>query len=724
MKKQILSAAMALSMLTMQLPMTSFAQESTMTEEDLIAALEQAQDGATVELTGSVELTGQLVIEKQIVLDGNGYTISKGESEDVFPNNAGILVTAGATIRDLTVEGPNTNPEGWDNGEFGIKIYEAQGAQLQNVTVEQGNAGIQVSGGSVIMTGTIDVSNNEFGGIELCREGRLDLTQAALVNGSETGELPTLWSDSGKGTILASESQPLYIWREYDTGKDHIYLDQANLGVEAEADGTAYETLAQALEAAGVSEGDKTVTLLKDVSLDSGDQAESRASGAVLTLPAGVTLDGRGHSVAYAGETEIDSLLTVDGAGSTIQNIWFTAGSKAQHVLAFSGAEDARLEGVTVQGGQTAAILVNGASVTLEKSTLRPEAGAGASITYRADAKLPSLTLTDVEASQETSLLYISRETLEQIGTIGSTEDVTEILEQVRTSIQGSDRVELNYDEESGSVSVPAPIRHAITLDAGENGALTADRAQAQSGTVVTLTITPDEGYRLEKLEALDSADQAVELTWQENGTYTFEMPESAVTVTAAFVRSGAENSFQDVAEEDWFFEAVEYVSGEGIMSGVGDGRFAPHTVLSRAMLAQILYALEGKPEVDDEKRFTDVEAGDWYAGAVAWAAENGLVSGVGDDRFAPHDALTREQMALILYRYAQYKSRDVQVDGEPLEAFLDGDAISSWAVEAMAWAVDAGLLSGTGDNLLSPAGTATRAEVAQVLANFCQTIL
>ena len=198
MKKQILSAAMALSMLTMQLPMTSFAQGATMTEEDLIAALEQAQDGATVELTGSVELTGQLVIEKQIVLDGNGYTISKGESEDVFPNNAGILVTAGATIRDLTVEGPNTNPEGWDSGEFGIKLYEAQGAQLQNVTVEQGNAGIQVSGGSVIMTGTIDVSNNEFGGIELCREGRLDLTQAALVNGSETGERQRKGDHSGR----------------------------------------------------------------------------------------------------------------------------------------------------------------------------------------------------------------------------------------------------------------------------------------------------------------------------------------------------------------------------------------------------------------------------------------------------------------------------------------------------------------------------------------------
>ncbi len=371
MNKRILSAAMVLSLMAAQVPMTSYAQGASMTEEDLIAALEQAQAGTTVELSGSVTLTSQLVIEKEIVLDGNGYTITKGEGEDVFPNNAGILVTAGATLRDLTVEGPNTNAEGWDNGEFGIKIYEAQGAQLQNVTVEQANAGIQVSGGSVTMSGTIDVSDNEFGGIEVCREAQLDLTQAALVNESETKERPTLWSDSGKGTIQANESQALYIWTEYASGKDHIYLDQDNLGVEAQVDGASYETLAQALEAAGLSEGDKTVTLLKDVSVGSGEQAESRSSSAALTLPAGVTLNGQGHTVTYTGESEIDSLLAVDGADSAIRNACFDDGGKAQHVLTFSGAENARLEGVTVQGGQTAAILVNGASVTLENSARR-----------------------------------------------------------------------------------------------------------------------------------------------------------------------------------------------------------------------------------------------------------------------------------------------------------------------------------------------------------------
>jgi len=223
---------------------------------------------------------------------------------------------------------------------------------------------------------------------------------------------------------------------------------------------------------------------------------------------------------------------------------------------------------------------------------------------------------------------------------------------------------------------------------------------------------------RLEKLEARDGQDQVVKLTREEDGTYTFTMPESPVTVSAVFAPI-----FQDVAESDWFYAAVQYVYEQGIMSGVEEGRFEPGTTLTRAMLAQTLYAMEGKPQVSGGEDFSDVEEGDWYVAAVAWAAENGLVSGVGGDRFAPNDALTREQMALILYRYAQHKSYDVQVDGEPLEGFQDVEKISDWAVEAMAWAVNAKLLSGTGDNLLTPAGTATRAQVAQVLANFCQTV-
>ena len=716
MKKRILSAAMALTILTAQVPMMSFAQEASMAEEELIAALERAQAGETVELTGSVELTGQLLIEKEIVLDGNGYTITKGEGGDEAPNRAGILVTSGATVRDLTVEGPNTTPEGWDSGEFGIKLYEAQGATLQDVTVEQANAGIQVNGGSVALVGTITLSHNEFGGIEVCRQAQLDLTQASLVNESESREAPTLWSDSGKGTILESGGQPLYLWQEYASGKDHLYLNPEHLGVEARVDGVSYETLAQALTAAGESEGDKVVTLLKDVSVE---QAESRGSGAALTLPAGVTLEGGGHSITYRG-AGADSLFAVEGAQSAIRNASLAAGDKVRHVLAFSGAKNACLEGVSVQGGQEAAIVVNGASVRLENSALRPEPGAEASIAYQADGGLPALTLNNVEASQETALIHISRETLEQIGALGGDQDLEQTLEQVRASIGGADRVELTYDQDSGSLSAPAPVRYDITLKQGENGTLAADKSRAQAGSTVTLTAVPEEGFRLEALEVLDSQNQAVELERQEAGG-TFLMPESPVTVSASFVPAEEPVGFQDVSESDWFYEAVRYVYERGIMSGVAQDRFAPRDTLTRAMLVQTLYALEGKPQAEGEGSFTDVEEDSWYAGAVAWAAQNHLVSGVGGGRFAPEEALSREQMALILYRYAQHKGHEVQVDGEPLESFLDREEIASWAREAAAWAVEAGLLSGTGGQQLSPRGTATRGQAAQVLANFCE---
>ena len=266
--------------------------------------------------------------------------------------------------------------------------------------MEQANAGIQVNGGSVTMSGTIDVSKNEFGGIEVCREAQLDLTQATLVNESETKELPTLWSDSGKGTIQANESQPLYIWAEYASGKDHIYLDQDNLGVEAQVDGTSYETLSQALEAArGVRGGQDRHPAEGRVRGLRRTGGVPGPSGTVLTLPAGVTLNGQGHTVTYVGETEIDSLLAVDGADSAIRNACFADGGKAPACAdLYRGGE--RPPGGGHRPGRPGrpAILVNGASITLENSALKPQEGAGASITYQADSKLPSLTLNNVEA--------------------------------------------------------------------------------------------------------------------------------------------------------------------------------------------------------------------------------------------------------------------------------------------------------------------------------------
>ena len=181
--------------------------------------------------------------------------------------------------------------------------------------------------------------------------------------------------------------------------------------------------------------------------------------------------------------------------------------------------------------------------------------------------------------------------------------------------------------------------------------------------------------------------------------------------------------AFQDVKTSDWYYNAVQYVAGEGLMSGVSASSFGPSVNLSRAMLAQTLYAMEGKPAVSGASGFSDVPAGEWFASAVNWAAAQGVVAGTGGSQYSPNSPLTREQMAQILYSYAKYKGYDTTQGGMAVREFADSDKISGWAAEAVSWAVSEGLLSGSDGNRLNPTGTATRAQVAQVLMNFCQNV-
>lgn len=192
-------------------------------------------------------------------------------------------------------------------------------------------------------------------------------------------------------------------------------------------------------------------------------------------------------------------------------------------------------------------------------------------------------------------------------------------------------------------------------------------------------------------------------------------------TVAVYQLSQDAAPAFSDVSESDWFYEAVTYVSENGLMTGVANDRFAPNATLSRAMMVTILYRLEDQPQVSGQSDFADVPADTWYTDAVAWATEQGIVNGVENNCFAPNDGLTREQMAVILYRFAQYKGLDVAADGD-LSAFPDGADTAPWATEAMVWAVDTGLIQGAEGGSLAPQGTSTRAQAATVLARLCQS--
>lgn len=178
---------------------------------------------------------------------------------------------------------------------------------------------------------------------------------------------------------------------------------------------------------------------------------------------------------------------------------------------------------------------------------------------------------------------------------------------------------------------------------------------------------------------------------------------------------------FEDVQKSDWYHEAVDYVWQHSLMNGMGDNRFEPGRTMTRAMVVTVLYRLQGSPATSAENIFTDVDSGQWYTDAVVWASENGIVLGYGDGRFGTNDDMTREQIATILRRFSSYNGLDVS-RRTGLSAFEDSSSVSSWAQEAMEWAVAVGLINGRTPTTLVPGGSATRAEVATLLMRYCRT--
>ncbi len=275
----------------------------------------------------------------------------------------------------------------------------------------------------------------------------------------------------------------------------------------------------------------------------------------------------------------------------------------------------------------------------------------------------------------------------------------------------------------SGGGGGSAATEYAVTVSTADNGSVAVSPKNAEKGDTVTVTVTPDEGYVLESLTVTDKDGDKVSTTKGEDGKYTFTMPGSTVTVKAVFAEEGtvSELPFEDVKVEQWFYEAVKYVYDNELMNGISATEFNPNGLLTRGTIAQVLFNLEGA-DADAAAVFDDVPADAWFADAVNWAAANNIVTGYGDGTFGPDNNITREQMAAILYRYAQFKGYDVSAKGD-LTAFTDGDNVSEWATDALAWCVGAKLINGRDNGTVDATGTATRAEIAQIFMNFCENI-
>lgn len=258
-----------------------------------------------------------------------------------------------------------------------------------------------------------------------------------------------------------------------------------------------------------------------------------------------------------------------------------------------------------------------------------------------------------------------------------------------------------------GGSSAPT---YTVSADKSENGTVSISPKSAVKGDTVTITVTPDKGYVMETLTVLDKNGKEIALT-EKDGKYTFTMPDSNVTVTSSFVKEASVSAepFADVKSSDYFHDAVLWASGKGITGGIGNGLFAPNNACTRAQIVTFLWRAAGSPEPKNMGGFTDVSADCYYAKAVAWAVENGITGGTGNNKFSPDATCTREQAVTFLYR----ASGSPAVTGG--SAFTDVAADAYYA-NAVVWAEQTNITGGIGGNLFGSGRDCTRGQIVTFL--------
>lgn len=262
----------------------------------------------------------------------------------------------------------------------------------------------------------------------------------------------------------------------------------------------------------------------------------------------------------------------------------------------------------------------------------------------------------------------------------------------------------------SGSSS-SGKTTYKVTTSAVNNGGVNASPSNAEKGATITITLSPDKGYKLDKLTVTDGSGKSVSTVKKSDTVYTFTMPASAVKVGVSYVKATetpSKTKFNDVSANDWFASAVDYVTGKGMMNGTADNTFSPKANTTRGMLMTVLARHAGE----------DTTGGSvWYEKGMNWAKANGVSDGTN-----PQVNITREQLAAMLYRYAQNKKYDVS-GAKSLDGYTDAQSVSSYAVPALQWANAAGVVNGKSGSKLDPKGYATRAEVAAMLMRFCENV-
>jgi hypothetical protein len=577
-----------------------------------------------------------------------------------------------------------------------------------------------------------------------------------IVNGLNLGEMET----SGDGYTWAgnpTEGYTLTLDNLYVYG-DSINLPE-NVPVTIVLNGSSFAQQGIGFTQSGEYgyKGDLTIEGSGTLTVGSGIHG-SGCNGDKLTIQGGANVNVDG-GIGLGGSGGADGTLIVDGTGTSLSVTGLGAYLDTLQVL--NGAQMtvhsdkagvfARGGGVTITGGSTLnagcdyGVYIIDGKLTLDSTSKLVTNGAIAPfcVVKTPNSKLegdpvvisniPSGTqITSVQGTDEGYGYNTYWSLVSTGGTLGVKDEANE-LANLTGAVKGTvtfaaspnDSGDDNVDNNNKGGGGGSPTNYTITATAGEGGSISPNgKISIVSNGNKKITISANDGYVVKDVLVDGVSVGAVK-------EYTFDKVTKAHTITASFEKAVDETvdktnnkpiSYSDVKDSDWFKKAADYVSENGLMKGISDNAFGPNINATRGMIVAILWRLEGEPDVTSTV-FTDVDQGDYYAKAVAWASKNKIVEGFGDGRFGPEDSITREQLAAILYRYAKFKGYDTTQGGMAVREFSDYGKISDWALESVAWAVNNDLLSGVGDNQLDPSGLATRAQVASILMRYCENI-
>ena len=261
----------------------------------------------------------------------------------------------------------------------------------------------------------------------------------------------------------------------------------------------------------------------------------------------------------------------------------------------------------------------------------------------------------------------------------------------------------------SGSFFPSYPV---TTPGKTENGTVTVSTKNATSGSTVTITVKPDDGFKLDELTVIDKNGNELKLTDKGNGKYTFTMPASKVEVNAIFVKEVETSPFGDVSTSAYYYEAVKWAQKKGITGGIGNGLFGPNQPCTRAQIVTFLWRAAGSPVVNYAMNMSDVPEGSYYAEAVRWALSEGITTGTTENTFSPDSECTRAQAVAFLFRYAVSEAVTLQ---ELVSGFSDADSVPGYALPAMNWALAEEIVQGNGSKLM-PNDSCTRAQIVTFL--------